>query len=122
MIRHIVMWQVRGDTAQEKRISGERVKEAFEGLRGRIPGMRHLEIGIDTSTVDYACDVVLVSDFESREALEAYANHPEHLRVRQQLGDVRTARYQVDYEVSQPITSSLVSSVSPAAEASDANA
>ncbi|MFL9871953.1 Dabb family protein [Paraburkholderia megapolitana] len=122
MIRHIVMWQVRGDTAQEKRISSDRVKEAFEGLRGRIPGMRHLEIGIDSSTVDYACDVVLVSDFESREALEAYANHPEHLRVRQQLGDVRTARYQVDYEVSQPITSSLVSSVSPAAEASDANA
>ncbi|MCX4161861.1 MULTISPECIES: Dabb family protein [Paraburkholderia] len=122
MIRHIVMWQVRGDTAQEKRISSDRVKEAFEGLRGRIPGMRHLEIGIDSSTVDYACDVVLVSDFESREALEAYANHPEHLRVRQQLGDVRTARHQVDYEVSQPITSSLVSSVSPAAEASDANA
>ena len=119
MIRHIVMWQVRGDTAQEKRISGERVKEAFEGLRGRIPGMCHLEIGIDTSTVDYACDVVLVSDFESREALDAYANHPEHLRVRQQLGDVRTARHQVDYEVSQPITAS---SVSPAAEASDANA
>lgn len=118
MIRHIVMWQVRGDTAQEKLISCKRVRESFEGLRGRIPGMRHLEIGIDSSTVDYACDVVLVSDFDSREALDAYANHPEHLRVRQQLGDIRTARHQVDYEVNQQIAPS----VSPTAETTDANA
>ncbi|WP_096716484.1 Dabb family protein [Paraburkholderia acidicola] len=121
MIRHIVMWQVRGETAQEKRLSCERVRAGFEGLRGRIPGMRHLEIGIDSSAVDYACDVVLVSDFESREALDAYANHPEHLRVRQQLGDTRTARHQVDYEVGQQSASSP-SSASPAAEATDANA
>jgi len=28
-----------------------------------------------------------------------YANHPEHLRARQELGDTRTERYQVDYLV-----------------------
>jgi hypothetical protein len=41
--------------------------------------------------------VVLVSDFESQAALDAYATHPEHLRVKAEIGDMRTARHQVDY-------------------------
>jgi quinol monooxygenase YgiN len=54
------------------------------------------------SGVDYACDVVLFSEFESREALAAYAQHPLHLQVREELGDLRTARHQVDYLQEQP--------------------
>jgi hypothetical protein len=97
MIRHIVMWRVRGDTPAERDAASKLVKKSFEGLRGRIPGMRHLEVGLDYSKVDYACDAVLVTEFDSVEALEAYASHPEHLRVRNELGDLRTARFQVDY-------------------------
>jgi quinol monooxygenase YgiN len=97
VIKHIVMWNVRGDSPAERRANSERLKSAFEALRGRIPGMLHLEIGIDDSRVDYACDVVLYSEFDSQAALTAYATHPEHLRVRESLGDLRTARRQVDY-------------------------
>lgn len=97
MIRHIVMWRVRGDTKAERSAARERVRDAFEGLRGRIPGMARLEVGLDHSAVDYACDVVLVTDFVSQGALAAYAVHPEHLRVRAELDDLRTERYQVDY-------------------------
>jgi hypothetical protein len=32
-----------------------------------------------------------------RRAARAYATHPEHLRVRAELGDLRIARHQVDY-------------------------
>lgn len=97
-IKHIVMWDVRGDDAATRAHNRAIVKAAFEGLRGRIPGMLHLEVGLDDSGIDYACDVVLVTEFDSREALAAYAQHPEHLRVRQALGDLRVARHQVDYE------------------------
>ncbi|MEX3932145.1 Dabb family protein [Paraburkholderia phymatum] len=97
MIRHIVMWRVRGETVAEREAASTLVKSRFEGLRGLIPGMRHLEVGLDYSKVDYACDAVLVTEFDSREALEAYASHPEHLRVRNELGDIRIARFQVDY-------------------------
>ncbi|GLR77436.1 Dabb family protein (plasmid) [Azospirillum oryzae] len=97
MIKHIVMWKVRGDTPQEKAESADFVKSRFEGLIGRIPGLNKLEVGLDTSGVDYACDVVLYTEFESQEALDAYATHAEHLRVKQELGDRRIARYQVDY-------------------------
>jgi hypothetical protein len=98
LIRHIVMWNVRGATRDEKQANIERLQRSFHGLRGRVPGLLHLEIGVDSSGVDYACDVVLVSEFESQAALDAYASHPEHLRVRQELEGLRTHRHQVDYE------------------------
>jgi hypothetical protein len=98
LIKHIVMWNVRGDSVAEKAQAIDRLKRSFDSLRGCIPGLLHLEIGVDTSAVEYACDVVLYSEFESQAALEAYAVHPEHLRVKQELLDLRIARHQVDYE------------------------
>jgi hypothetical protein len=97
MIKHIVMWRVRGDTSDARRAAGEQVKQLFEQLRSLIPGLLKLEVGIDVSGVDYACDVVLYTEFDSVQALAAYAEHPEHLRVRRELGDLRVARFQVDY-------------------------
>jgi hypothetical protein len=102
VIRHIVMWNVRGDTGEEKQANVARVQRSFGSLRGRVPGLLHLEVGADVSGIAYACDVVLVSDFESRAALDAYAMHPEHLRVKAELGDLRTQRHQVDYELFLP--------------------
>jgi heme-degrading monooxygenase HmoA len=99
MIKHIVMWNLKGDTPEERARGARLLKSAFEGLAGKIPGLLHMEIGVDTSKVDYACDVVLYSEFESQDALAAYAVHAEHIRVKQDLGDVRVARHQVDYEV-----------------------
>jgi hypothetical protein len=98
MIKHIVMWNVRGNTREEKDGAARFIKEQFEGLRGRIPGMRHLEVGLDLSQAGYACDVVLYTEFESGAALQAYAEHPAHVGVRTAIGDLRVARHQVDYQ------------------------
>ena len=99
MIRHIVMWNVRGDTHEEKTANVDQLRRSFNSLKGLIPGLLSLEIGVDVSGVGYACDVVLHSEFESQEALDSYAHHPEHLRVKRELGQLRIARYQVDYAV-----------------------
>jgi hypothetical protein len=100
MIKHIVMWNILGETSSEKKANIEKVKTAFESLKGKIPGLVHLEVGVDHSEVDYACDVVLYSEFQSQRDLEAYAAHPEHLKVRDALNGLRVARHQVDYVVS----------------------
>jgi heme-degrading monooxygenase HmoA len=97
-IKHVVMWNVRGDDAATRARNLALLKSEFESLRGRIPGLLQLEVGIDDSRIDYACDAVLLTEFESRQALAAYADHPEHLRVRRALGDLRSARHQVDFE------------------------
>lgn len=99
MIRHIVMWNLKGASKEEWTHNVRLLRKSFESIKGRIPGLLHLEIGVDQSHVDYACDVVLYSEFESVQALAAYAVHPEHLRVKAEIGDMRIARHQVDYEI-----------------------
>jgi hypothetical protein len=111
MIKHIVMWNVRGDDAATHARHLALLKSQFESLRGRVPGLLHLEVGVDESRIDYACDVVLYTEFDTRESLAAYAQHPEHLRVRQVLGDLRSARHQVDYEVPADIQPEIRSEI-----------
>jgi quinol monooxygenase YgiN len=98
-IKHIVMWTLKGDTPDQRAQVAQVVKQQFEGLRGLIPGMELIEIGVNCSVANYACDIVLYSEFDSQQSLDAYATHPEHLRVREALGDLRVERYQVDYPV-----------------------
>jgi heme-degrading monooxygenase HmoA len=97
MIKHIVMWNVRGNSAEEKAAAISQIQRSFESLRGRIPGLLHLELGVDSSRIDYACDVVLYTEFDTQASLDAYASHPEHTRVKQEVADLRIARHQVDY-------------------------
>jgi len=99
MIRHVVMWNIGGDTPAAKAAGIAALSQSFTSLRGKIPGLLHLEIGVDTSGVEYACDVVLYSEFDSQASLDAYAVHPEHLRVKREVGELRIARHQVDYAV-----------------------
>lgn len=97
MIKHIVMWNMAGETEADRRAAAEFLRSRFEGLRGEVPGLLHLEVGFDHSRVDYACDVVLYTEFESQDALDAYATHPAHLLVKDELGQSRIGRFQVDY-------------------------
>lgn len=105
MIRKIVMWKLSGDTEAERTAYIKRVRQTLFNLRRCIPGMRHLENDVDFSQVDYACDVVLVSEFESQASLDAYAVHLEQLQVRDELACVRIRRYQVDHEVASDAAS-----------------
>lgn len=97
MVKHIVMWNVRGDSALDKASAISQLQRSFESLRGRIPGLLHLELGVDSSRIDYACDVVLYTEFDTQASLDAYASHPEHSRVKQEVADLRISRHQVDY-------------------------
>ena len=55
-VKHIVMWNVRAADATERARHIALLKTEFESLRGRIPGLLQLEVGIDDSRIDYACD------------------------------------------------------------------
>ena len=99
-VRHVVMWKLREQAeGADRAANAVRVKAALEALRGRIPGLLRLEVGVDYNRSPAAWDVVLVSEHESRAALEAYQVHPEHVRVAELIGKVRADRAVVDYDV-----------------------
>ncbi len=93
------MWKLKGSTPTERHANRHTVKRALESLRGKVPGLLRLEVGLDESGIDYAFDVVLYSEFASSADLAAYAEHPEHLRARREMSDLRVQRHQVDYTI-----------------------
>ena len=92
MIRHIVMWKFRPGTEAEQKA----FLEGLRGLQGVIPQLKRSEVAVNVGQGNY--DVVLVSEFESLEALDAYKNDPRHKAVSALCKSIRTDRVAVDYE------------------------
>ena len=100
MIKHIVMWKVQEMDGSSKIESARQIKSELEALNGQIKGLLRLEVGIDFLKSDSSYDVVLYSEFESKEALDDYQNHPLHVQVATHtIKPVVTSRIVVDYEV-----------------------
>lgn len=100
MIKHIVTWKLKDRAhGNDKATNAKLMQEMFHKLRGRIPGMTHIEIGIDFSKTDASFDVLLYSEFEDQKALDGYQAHPEHKAVMPFIAEARLERVLVDYEV-----------------------
>ncbi|MEI6757341.1 MAG: Dabb family protein [Chlorobium sp.] len=100
MIKHIVMWRLK-DAAHgnDSNTNASLIKEKLEALRGRIPGMMVVEVGVDFSRSESSGDVVLYSEFLDRKALEAYQVNPEHEALKPFIGEASRERRVVDYEL-----------------------
>ncbi len=100
MIKHIVMWRLK-DTAAgaTKEENALKLKERLEALVDVIDTLHVAEVGINYNPSDAAFDVILYSEFDNKEGLETYQNHPEHLKIVDFVGEIRTDRAVVDYEV-----------------------
>lgn len=92
MVKHIVIWELR------EKADAAAIKEKLEALNGKIPGLVHIEVGIDFLESEQSADLVLVAELESREALDAYQSHPEHQAVVPLVKEAATSRTVVDYE------------------------
>ena len=100
MIKHILMFRLKDEVdGNSKQANAEKAKELLEGINGKIPGLIKIEVGIDFSNTDASADLMLYSEFESREALEVYAGHPEHKAVIPFIKSIVSEKRVVDYEV-----------------------
>jgi len=98
MIKHIVFWSIaEGAEGRTVAQNAQIIKEGLERLVGIVDGLRKAEVHLNLN--DDKFNVCLVSEFDSKEQLEAYQTHPEHMKVREFVKKVRTDRAVVDYEV-----------------------
>jgi heme-degrading monooxygenase HmoA len=94
LITHIVLFKL-----LESRVSeAAQVREVLAGMAGKIPQLRHLEVGINLIHSDRSYDLALVARFDSLEDLQAYQNHPVHVEVVKYMQEVRQSAVAVDYE------------------------
>lgn len=100
MIKHLVMFKLadvaEGNTKKENAL---RIKRDLEALKGVIPEIVKIEVCVnDDAAPKDNYDVVLVSEFKNIQDLQAYAVHPEHVKVGEFISKVRTARAAIDYQ------------------------
>ena len=94
MIKHIVLWKLK-----EKGESASRLKAALEGLKGKVPQIQELEVGINFNPADTASDISLYTAFQTQQDLDEYQKHPEHLKVVELVRQLTTERRVSDYEI-----------------------
>ena len=92
MIKHIVMWKFRPGEEE----NAERFLTSLAALSGVIPELRSCEVHKNIGSNGF--DTVLVSEFDSMEALDRYKNDPRHVAVSSLCKSIREARASVDYE------------------------
>ena len=100
MVKPIILWQLKDElSAEEKKVIKAEMKEALEGLVGKIPGL--LEVKVQTEGLASSnAEVMLDTSFTDEAALKVYATHPEHVAVAD--GKVRPftkTRLCLDFEV-----------------------
>ncbi len=97
MVKHIVVWRLKGE-GSEKIHAALRIKSLLEGLRGKIPGLLKIEVGVNYVDDANSADVALYSEFVGRSALEEYRDHPDHVAVKGPIGELTSERRVVDYD------------------------
>ncbi len=98
MVKHIIIWSLKEDIKDKAELINK-IKVELEGLVGKIDGLLEMKIisgGLPSSKGDFMLD----STFTDAAALNAYAVHPDHVKIAD--GLVRpnvSARACYDYEV-----------------------
>ena len=100
MLKHIVLFKLKESAeAASKEQNAKIVKHDLEALKGKIPQIRHLEVGINCIPGETAYDIAIYSEFADEKELSIYMKHPEHVKVAEFIGKVRESRVVVDYVI-----------------------
>ena len=92
MVKHIVLYTLKPEVDKDAAV--KLIASVLEPLVGQIPGLLHMEIRRAFNGMDYA----LYSEFESREALTAYAVHPLHQEAKSHFFHLLDSRVAADYD------------------------
>ncbi len=96
MIKHIVCFKLRDNSPAEC----EKAKEILLSMKGKVPQLRDITVGIDFLHSERSYDIILEVLLDDEAALESYQNDPYHCSVvKTHMHAVREASVAVDYVV-----------------------
>lgn len=95
MVVHIVTFKFKEENKQANIIQA---KQMLENLMGAVPTLKSIDVGLNFSQEERAMDMSIITVFESKEGLDVYAVHPEHLKVVDFIKTVVEYSKVVDYQ------------------------
>jgi heme-degrading monooxygenase HmoA len=100
MIKHIVMWKLKEHAeGADRAANAAEMKRKLDTCASLVPGTLKFEVALAQPGLEATYDVVLYSEFASKEALDAYADHPTHQAIKPFIGAVREERQCMDYQI-----------------------
>jgi hypothetical protein len=93
MLTHVVFFKLHKRTPE----NAQTLREALLSLAGKIPQIKHMEVGINVVPSERAFDVALFQRFDSVADLQAYQAHRSSRSAEVHLA-VTSSRASVDYE------------------------
>lgn len=94
MIKHIVCFKLKDNSKENK----EKAKKVLLSMKGNVPMLRNIEVGIDILGSERSYDVILQVELDDVDALAAYQEDPYHVSVvKKHMHAVREASVAVDY-------------------------
>ncbi len=94
MITHIALFKLVHANAE----TIDAAQKALAGLAGKIPQLRHFEVGVNLVHSYRSYDLSVLARFDSLEDLQAYQSHPAYVEVVKYLQGIRQSVVTVDYE------------------------
>ena len=94
MLTHVVFFKLTDRTPE----NAQKLREVLLSMTGKIPQIKHMEVGVNVVPSERAFDVVLVQRFDSQHDLQEYQAHPNHQEVLKYILSVAATRASVDYE------------------------
>ena len=93
MVKHIVVYTLKEGVDKDAAVA--LIASKLEPLVGQIPGLTKMEV----RGCFAGCDYALYSEFESRQALTDYRDHPAHLAAKKKFHHFLNTRIAADFEV-----------------------
>lgn len=95
MIKHIVCFKLKNPSREEC----EKAKDVLMSMKGNVPLIRDINVGIDFLHSERSYDLILEVLLDNAEALEEYQNDSHHCSVvKKHMHSVRESSIAVDYE------------------------
>ncbi|MFC2123237.1 Dabb family protein [Bacteroidota bacterium] len=97
MVRHVVMWIFKSEAEGKNKAENIKyVKSELEKLPPIIDSIETLEVGLNFTDNAAAYDVILISTHQSKEILDQYRKHPDHIKIAGYISKVTEKRVVID--------------------------
>jgi hypothetical protein len=84
MITHIVFFKLKDRSPEAVQATAQ----VLTNMEGRIPVLKHIEVGKDVLHMERSYDIALITKFESLDDLKVYDSHPVHVEVKNHMKQV----------------------------------
>ncbi len=93
MIKHIVLFKLKDNSKENKKLLQQKLMQ----MKDEIWVLKNIEVGINFLDSPRAYDIALLTDFETKEDLDIYQEHPYHVEIKEFIKEVTIDSKVVDF-------------------------